>query len=562
MNNSAIAIFLIFIGLPVSAQDTTPSMNLSIDSLFLDYDRADSPGCAIAIIQDGEVIYKKSFGQANLEYDIPITSNTIFNVGSIAKQFTAFAILLLEQEGKVSQDDDIRKYLPEIPDFGKVITPRHLLYHISGLREQFALFKIAGIGFDDVITGDQLIKLYSLQKELNFDPGNQFMYCNTGYAFLAEIVSRVSGQSFPDFMKMNIFDSLKMDNTFFLEDHEQIIAGRAYSYFQENTPSLKQRRLNYSSSGGSNLYSNIEDLALWLMNLEATKKGLIEMIAKLYETTKLNNGTALNYASGMELGKYKNLKLIDHYGGIWGYKSYMCRFPEHKLGIVVLSNLSSFNPEEKAMRIANIILKNQIQDVPDITQNQEIRTIKISTEELNEFCGFYWVKEAEYSREIYLKNGQLTYKRGPENESVLAPFEKNRFRMLDVAPKVDVYFMRGENALNMLVEIDDGDPIVSEKYDPVLHTEENLLKYAGTYFCEELQTTYQIEVKNNTLVTHHIRNDDIILVPSQVPNQLDRFDADPWWFRKVTFYSEDGVIQGFTVDTDRIRNLKFRRVDA
>jgi hypothetical protein len=422
--------------------------------------------------------------------------------------------------------------------------------------------KITGQGLDDVVSRDQIIKLFTLQKELNFEPGDQFMYCNTGYTFLAEIVSRISGQSFPDFVKTNIFTPLKMNNTLLLEDHQQIIKNRAYSYFYNSDSTLKQRRLNYTSSGESNLYSNIEDLALWLINLENPKPGWNQAMERLYQTTNLNSGTTLNYANGLVLKQYKGLDTIKHHGEIWGYKSYICHFPEQNLGIVIQSNLSSFNPEEKAMNIADVILNNDFPDTAVENHQETLRTVKISTQKLEKFTGLYWVIEAEHTREIYLKDGQLMYKRGPGNESVLAPITKNRFRMLGVDPKVDIYFEEGESNLNMFVEINDGDPIVSERYDPVEPTEKELLKYAGTYFSEELQTSYKIEVHNNTLIAHHLRNGEVTLIPSKVPGQQHRFDSDAWWFSKVKFYGEDGLVLGFKLDTSRIRNLNFDRLDV
>jgi hypothetical protein len=224
--------------------------------------------------------------------------------------------------------------------------------------------------------------------------------------------------------------------------------------------------------------------------------------------------------------------------------------------------LSSFNPEEKAMNIADVILNNDFPDTAAENHQETLRTVKISTQKLEKFTGLYWVIEAEHTREIYLKDGQLMYKRGPGNESVLAPITKNRFRMLGVDPKVDIYFEEGESNLNMFVEINDGDPIVSERYDPVEPTEKELLKYAGTYFSDELQTSYRIEVNNDALIAHHLRNGEVTLVPSKVPGQQNRFDSDAWWFSKVKFYDENGVILGFKLDTSRIRNLNFERVDV
>jgi len=198
--------------------DLTPGVSIDekkIDRLFRNYSEDDSPGAAIAVVQNGRIQYKKGYGMANLEYDIPITPSTIFHIASVSKQFTAFSILLLEKEEKLSLDDDIRKFIPEVPDFGKKITLRNLANHTSGLRDQWELLIMAGWRIDDVITKEQILKLVSKQKELNFNPGEEYMYCNTGYTLLAEVVARVSGTSFPDFTEKNIFKPPNMTNTLF-----------------------------------------------------------------------------------------------------------------------------------------------------------------------------------------------------------------------------------------------------------------------------------------------------------------------------------------------------------
>lgn len=192
---------------------------------------AESPGVAIAVQQKGKIIYSEGFGYANLEYDVKNTPTTVFHIASVSKQFTAFAIAMLADQGKLSLDDDIRKYLPEMPDFGYVITINHLVHHTSGLRDQWNLLMMAGWRLDDVITQKQIMRVISRQKELNFKPGDEMVYCNTGFTLMAEIVSRVTGESFADWTKKNIFDPLGMKNTLFYDDHEKIVKNRAYSYY-------------------------------------------------------------------------------------------------------------------------------------------------------------------------------------------------------------------------------------------------------------------------------------------------------------------------------------------
>jgi CubicO group peptidase (beta-lactamase class C family) len=232
-----------------------PNKEKMIDALFEQEIKKDSPGAAVAIIKDGSIIYKNGYGIACMDYDIPITPSTIFHVASVSKQFTTFAIALLADQGKLSLDDDIRKYLPEVPDFGKTITIRHLIYHTSGLRDQWELLAMAGWRLDDVITKEHILKIVRHQKELNFDPGEEYSYCNSGYTLMAEIVARLSDQSFREFTAKSIFKPLGMDNTHFHDDHEMIVKNMAYSYNTGSNNGFKKSVLSFANVGATSLFT-------------------------------------------------------------------------------------------------------------------------------------------------------------------------------------------------------------------------------------------------------------------------------------------------------------------
>ncbi len=205
------------------------ALTAKVDELFANWDKPDSPGASLAVIKKGEVIYRKGYGSAHLEYDIPITPSTVFHVASVSKQFTAFAIAMIADQGRLSLDDDIRKHVPELHDFGRTITIRHLVHHISGIRDQWELLAVAGWRLDDVITTEHILKMARNQRELNFEPGYQYLYCNMGFTLLAEIVARITGKSFREWTEENIFKPLGMSDTQFYDDHERIVKNRAYS---------------------------------------------------------------------------------------------------------------------------------------------------------------------------------------------------------------------------------------------------------------------------------------------------------------------------------------------
>ena len=242
-----------------------------IDQLFVPWDKKDTPGAAVAVVREGKVIFSKGYGMANLEYDIPITAKTVFHMASVSKQFTAFAIAHLAQQGKISLDDPVQKYIPEVPEFEKTITVRHLVHHISGLRDQWTLLMMAGWRLDDVITKDHILSLVKNQKDLNFEPGARYMYSNTGYTLMAEIVARVSGKSFAQWTKENIFDPLQMEQTLFYDDHEKIVKNRAYSYYSGDE-GYKKSVLSYANVGATSLFTTVEDLSLWVMKAKPVIK--------------------------------------------------------------------------------------------------------------------------------------------------------------------------------------------------------------------------------------------------------------------------------------------------
>ncbi len=337
-----------------------------IDQLLALVDRPDSPGAAVAVIQDGKTIYKKGFGSAQLEYEIPITPSTIFHVASVSKQFTAFAVAMLADQGKLSLDDDIRKHIPEVPDFGKTITLRHLIYHTSGLRDQWHLLRLAGWHWDDVMTLEHILTMVRNQKELNFDPGEERAYCNTGYTLLAETVARVTGQSFREWTQANIFEPLKMNNTHFHDDHEMLVPNRAYSYYPRAEASLGFRKavLSYANVGATSLFTTVEDLAKWSNNFDTAHVGGPSVIKTMLESGGLNDDgqewSNPAYAFGLYLDEYRGLTAIAHSGGDAGFRSFLVRFPEQHFAVVILSNFANFEPFDVSFVVAELYLEAEM----------------------------------------------------------------------------------------------------------------------------------------------------------------------------------------------------------
>lgn len=337
---------------------------MEIDRVFAHFNN-DTPGAALAVVVNGEIIYKQGYGMSNLEYDIPITPSSIFQVGSIAKQFTAMCFVLLAQQGKLSADDDIRKYIPEVPDFGETITIRHLLYHTSGLRDQWHLFAMAGWRDSDVKTQSDVINLVSRQKELNFKPGEECLYCNTGYTLLAEVVERISGKSLRGFADEHIFKPLGMKNTHFIDNHLEIIKNRTDAYAPQSGGGYIISNPVCDMVGATSLFTTVEDLALWIDNFGHKRIGGKEGVNMLLTRGKLNNGEELNFALGVVQTKYKGLKTIASGGHDSGYRAEFIMVPEHGTSVIVFSNvsnadLSNGNPEGLLYQVVDIVLADHI----------------------------------------------------------------------------------------------------------------------------------------------------------------------------------------------------------
>ena len=412
---------------------THETLEAKVDHLFAEWNRSDSPGAALAVTRDGEIIYKRGYGMANLEYDVPITTTTIFDIASVSKQFAGFAIATLSHNGKLSLDDDIRTYLPDVPDFGNTITIRHLLHHTSGLRDWVQSLVIAGDMMDDVISFKHILKMARHQKALNFNPGAEFLYSNTGYNLLAEIVERVTEDSFREWTDTHIFKPLTMTNSHFHDDYEMILKNRAYSYQTDENGGFKHAINNTTALGSSSLYSTVEDLAKWILNFDATQIGEQAVIEQMHQRGVLNNGEQIDYAFGLNIGGYRGLKTVGHSGSWRGFRSHLIRFPDQKFGVVILCNLDTFNPLSLAEKVANLYLTDVLAPVevsePDKASEsaEGIKSEPLSSEQLTEFEGDYYTEELDTTYTIVRHEGGLVAQHR-RHDAIVLTYTKGHFR--------------------------------------------------------------------------------------------------------------------------------------
>ena len=487
---------------------------------------------------------------ANLEYDVPITSSSIFHIASESKQYVAFCMLLLEQQGKLSIDDDIRKYLDYVPDFGKKITIRHLIHHTSGLRDQWQLLANAGWQLDDVITQEHIIKLVSKQKALNFDPGEEQLYCNTGYTLLAEIVKKASGLSLREYTDKYIFKPLEMNNTHFHDNYREIVPNRTYSYSPGGSSGYSHLVLSYSTVGATSLFTTVEDEAKWLMNYEHGKVGGKDLLQKMYSQGILNNSKKLTYAYAINIGEYNGWKEIGHGGGDAGFRTYATRFPEQQLGIIVFSNLSSFNSYAMTMQVADILLP------PKETKSGKASVFADSSV-LKKWIGRY-ISPRGSILNLSWNNGKLMNRQpgqttGGTEWKLVA---KDAKYQLNDGPHLQVDRSPTNDSVSRILFENPNGYTEYFRQPLVVLKKEEIAAYAGAYYNEETEAAYTIVAKDGDLILQHRKFTDVKLSPIGP----DQFSCPNWWMSNLKFLRDKkGVITGFEVNAGRILHLLYTR---
>jgi len=420
MKKAAVLLVLTILTISAFAQSpSSPDIQARVDRLFAQWDKPDSPGASLAVIKDGAVIYKRGYGQANLEFGIPNAPDTAFYLCSTSKQFTAMAIALLEEQGKLRLDDDIRKYVPEMPSYSRPITISHLIHHTSGLREYFTLWGMAGRNVADSITEEENLALLARQKSPNFTPGDQYSYNNSGYFLLSVIVKRVSGKSLRDFAAEHIFQPLGMNNSQYQDDRTILIPRRADSYLPKAGGGFALGKTNFDLVGSGGIYTTVEDLAKWDQNFYHNKlgKGGPSLIARVLTKSRLNSGQEHFYAFGLGVNQYRGEQINDHSGSFIGYRTELLRFPEHRFSVIVLSNVPTAEADKLARVVADIWLADKFKPGGLTTgpgaapatapPAKPSESPSLTEAQLREFTGDFVSDELEVVWSLRLEQGQL-----------------------------------------------------------------------------------------------------------------------------------------------------------
>lgn len=527
----------------------------SVDSMFSTWMRDDAPGMLVSVSYQGRMLYEKGFGMANLEYNIPISNASVFDIASISKQFTGFAIASLIEEGKISIDDNIRKYLPEMNLDGQV-TIRHLLHHMSGIRDSPAMFELSGIRIDDVLTFDRLLTYAFNQRTLNFIPGSEFVYSNTGYNLLAEIVQRVTGQSFREWIEEHIFNPLKMTHSHVHDNYQEVIKNRSSSYSIGSGNRYQLQTNNLCGLGASSIFTTAEDLQKWcqfLMHPDDDNKPIITLMSQVGE---LNSGQKTPYGFGIGVAKYRGTERKAHSGQWASFNSTLQCYPAYDLSIVILSN-TDVVPEPWAQQIADLILLDQEIENLDSPIGTSHNYIQIAGPDLDKYCGDYMNSNQGIERKILRRGDTLVYARSEGSENNLLPISKTKFVMQDVPVDIIIEFNDEKNVDSMEIGIDNSDFLALKLVQPFTCTEEQVATCIGTYYNENLEVQYSFTIENGELVARHISGNTVRFTCIAE----DIFRGDQRYLTQIKIVrNSDGTVAGILVNNFRNRNIYFRKI--
>ncbi len=515
-----------------------------VDQAFAAFTAPGSPGCALGVVQNGEYIYQHGYGLGSIELNVPLTSQSVFYMGSVSKQFTAAAVVLAAEQGKLSLDDDVRKWFPELRDYssggGKTITLRHMLHHTSGIRDVLALLDLAGGHAEDVHPVPEFIDLIARQKALNFEPGAEYLYSNSNFVLLAEAVHRATGKTFAQFTEENIFQPLGMTHTRFFDDHRVVLPNRVAAYSPRQSGGFQINwSTNFDKVGDGGLMSSVEDLLLWDRNFYANKLGKGTLLTELQTRGVLNSGKPIDYALGLVISKYRGLPVVEHGGALFGYRTEILRFPEQKFSVITLCNLATANPGGLAYKVADIYLEKQLAPPPASPQNKSASVVDLAP-----YAGTYRYAAEHDLLTTRVREGALETRGGryfPAGPNRLMTESGNELTFDPVTKQLTLRLV-------------DTPPRTFERYERETPNDTQLAEYAGSYYSDELLATYKVSAKDGKLSVQVGWNE-----PRTAEMTVrDEFQGTSGGMLAFT-RGANGQINGMQLFAGRVRNIAFVR---
>jgi CubicO group peptidase (beta-lactamase class C family) len=497
-----LALVTLLIAPTARAQQIDAAHAARIDAVFARYANQSSPGCAVAVKQDGAVVHARGYGMASIEQQVPITSRTVFDIGSTSKQFTAASIMLLALDGKLALDDDVRRYLPELPAMSATVTLRHLLTHTSGWRDYTDLMALEGFDERDHTSNADAWAVLKRQRALNFTPGARYQYSNTGFFLLGEVVARVSGRSLADFAHDRIFLPLRMSQTRFLDDTRQVVPGRATGYAPRDSGRFLVEMSDWDQVGDGAVQTSVEDLARWETNFDTPTVGGPKMLDLLLTHGRLNDGTEIAYTAGLTRDTYHGFARVQH-GGAWaGYRAMLMRFPDQRLAVLLTCNRADANTTALAQGIADVLLP-----AATAASGPTLASSAAGSTSAARYEGLY-VRPADGAAiKVVLQGDTLKFGLGAQR-TPLRPLSDDLFTTPSGTTRLR--FLR-----DRLIVMPDGNAADTLMRTPRVATltHAELSTYAGRYAGPELAVPFDIVVEDSVLVVRPPRGDAVRLTP-------------------------------------------------
>ena len=531
---------------------------LRADSVFQRFDRTDAPGCALGVYQDGKVLYARGYGMASLQNGIALSPRSVLDVGSISKQFTAMAILLLQQEGKLSLDDPIRKYIPEMPAYAEKVTLRRALSQTSGLRDLYVMWGQTGRAF----AGDTIdaLRVITRSAEPNYEPGARYLYTNSGWILAAQIVYRLTGKTLAQFAEERIFKPLGMYDTRYLADASMVIPNLADSYAPRPGGGFRLARSAYDGAimGAGAVQTTVEDFGRWLNNYDAATIGGRQILETMTTATTLNDGSPATsgantaYAVGLSVGTLRGLRVISH-GGSWaGFRGHFLRFPEQRYAVATFCNFSTSGPDSLARKVAGIYLGDQMQPDSAAMWTASLAAAprrELPVESLRSLVGVWRNDERGEVRRTRLLGDSLVATGGERVR--LVPIAGERFR---AGSGIEISFAGAAARPQQMIVRTTGETVTFTRADTAALTPAALAEYAGDYRNEEVEATHTWKVEKGDLVLYSNHRRLGVLEPTY----KDGFTRGG----SVIDVQRDakGRITGFVVESGRVRHLRFTRM--
>jgi len=551
MNGTAVLGMVLTGALLGAAAGAQQTARQQVDHLFARWDRSGSPGCALGVVRDGRLSYSRGYGSENLDYGLPLSDTSTFYLASVSKQFTAASVALAARAGKLSLDDDVRKWIPELPDYGTTITVRELVHHTSGIRDYLGLMPLAGLYLQDVHTDQQVLELIARQKALEFTPGTKYAYSNSGYVLLAMIVKRATGQSLREFADQHIFRPLGMRHTHFHDEPLHPVPNRAVGYDRVGERQFDMDYFwNFDKVGDGGLYSTVRDLFLWDQNFYHDTLGGPGFIDMLTTSDVLPNGKKSGYGFGLMPGEYRGLKTVDHAGGFMGYRTDILRYPEQRFSVITLCNIAEANPSALNQQIAEVYLGRVMAAVPEAAR------AGAAPVDLSGIAATYWSATEGDVFDITVSS-DTAYIAFGEQKIPLKSVARRSFRL---DPSMGLAFepaAAGQPSTLRVTRPNEPD----ETLDAVTYLHPiaaDLQGYAGRYRSDELLATYVVAIDGDQAT---------VQLPIGAPIPLkspahDVFVARSHDLPPLTIrFTRDaaGVVNGLTLGAGRIHGMPFQK---